>query len=210
MHLQPNPLAGCKMAKRVSLRPGLLCDAAGVTVVEFALVLPVFLMVLVGSLDLAQMVYAKAVLDGVVEKASRDSALETGDTTLADGVVRQAISQVLPGSRVSVTRKNYFDFTNANRGEELDDVNGDGECSPNEAYTDLNNNDHWDKSLGADGNGGANDVIVYTVNVSYEPAFALPLVPLDWSTRDISATAVKRNQPFGRQSGNYSERPKTC
>ncbi len=210
MDLQPNPLAGCKMAKRVSLRQGLLRDAAGVTVVEFALVLPVFLMVLVGSLDLAQMVYAKAVLDGVVEKASRDSALETGDTALADGVVRQAISQVLPGSRVSVTRKNYFDFTNANRGEELDDVNGDGECSPNEAYTDLNNNDHWDKSLGADGNGGANDVIVYTVNVSYEPVFALPLVPLDWSTRDISATAVKRNQPFGRQSGSYSERPKTC
>jgi len=185
-------------------------DSAGVTAVEFALVAPIFLMVIVGSLDLGQMVYAKSVLDGVVEKAARDSTLESGDTILADRVVKKAVLEILPEARVSATRKSYFDFNSANRGEELDDVNGDGECSPGEAYTDLNGNDAWDEDLGAAGNGGANDVIVYTVKVSYEPVFAMPIVPLDWSTREISATAVKRNQPFGKQSGSYSARPKTC
>lgn len=193
-----------------SLLRRLTRDSAGVTAVEFALVAPIFLMVIVGSLDLGQMVYAKSVLDGVVEKAARDSTLESGDTTLADRVVKRAVLEILPEARVSATRKSYFDFDSANRGEELDDVNGDGDCSPGEAYTDLNGNDAWDEDLGAAGNGGANDVIVYTVNVAYEPVFAMPMVPLDWSTREISATAVKRNQPFGKQSGSYSARPKTC
>jgi hypothetical protein len=136
--------------------------------------------------------------------------LETGDTQLADRAVKKAVQEILPAARVSATRKSYFDFNSANRGEELDDVNGDGECSPGEGYTDLNGNDQWDADLGSAGNGGANDVIVYTVNVEYEPVFAMPMVPLDWSTREISATAVKRNQPFGKQNGSYSARPRTC
>lgn len=196
--------------KRHDLQPALLRDCAGVTALEFAMIAPVFLMIIAGSLDLGQMVYAKSVLDGAVEKAARDSTLETASTQAADNIVKKAVWEILPAARVSATRKNYFDFNNANRGEELDDVNGDGECSLGEAYTDLNGNDAWDEDLGDEGNGGANDVIVYTVNVTYEPVFAMPMVPLDWSTREISATAVKRNQPFGKQSGNYSARPKVC
>lgn len=202
--------AGNAGAGTGSFRQRLLHDSAGVTVIEFALIAPIFLMVIVGSLDLGQMVYAKAVLDGAVEKAARDSTLETGDTQLADRAVKKAVQEILPAARVSATRKSYFDFNSANRGEELDDVNGDGECSPGEGYTDLNGNDQWDADLGSAGNGGANDVIVYTVNVEYEPVFAMPMVPLDWSTREISATAVKRNQPFGKQNGSYSARPRTC
>lgn len=199
------------MTARARIRAwSLWSDNEGVTAVEFALVAPVFLMIIAGSLDLGQMVYAKSVLDGAVEKAARDSALETASTQAADAIVKRAVWEILPAARVTATRKNYFDFNNANRGEELDDVNGDGACSPGEAYTDLNGNDAWDEDLGAEGNGGANDVIVYSVNVSYEPVFAMPMVPLDWSTREISATAVKRNQPFGKQSGSYSARPKVC
>lgn len=185
-------------------------DKRGVTTIEFALVAPVFLMVIIGCLDLGQMVYAKGVLDGAVEKAARDSSLETGDTSLADGMVKNTITKVLPNVIVSSTRKSYFDFTNANKGEDLDDENGDGECSEGESFTDLNGNDRWDEDLGEDGNGGANDVIVYTVTVAYDPVFAVPLVPIDWSRREIESTAVKRNQPFALQDGSYTSQPGTC
>jgi Flp pilus assembly protein TadG len=198
-------------AQPLSLMHWLSLDTAGATAVEFALIMPLFLLVLVGSLDLGQMVYAKAVLDGVVEKAARDSTLETGDTSLADGIVRETIAPILPDSRVTATRKSYFDYANSNRGEELiTDANGDGNASQGDKFIDLNNNDRRDKDLGVDGNGGSNDVIVYTVNVEYEPIFAMPLVPLDWSTRNISATAVKRNQPFAKVNGSYSAREITC
>jgi len=200
------PLAQCVSATARKLRS----DKRGVTTIEFALVAPVFLMVIVGCLDLGQMVYAKGVLDGAVEKAARDSSLETGDTSLADGMVKNTITKVLPNATVSSTRKSYFDFTNANKGEDLDDENGDGECSEDESFTDLNGNDRWDEDLGEDGNGGANDVIVYTVTVAYDPVFAVPLVPIDWSRREIESTAVKRNQPFALQDGSYTSQPGKC
>ncbi|MDP3550554.1 MAG: pilus assembly protein [Novosphingobium sp.] len=200
------PLAQCVSATARRLRT----DKRGVTTIEFALVAPVFLMVIVGCLDLGQMVYAKGVLDGAVEKAARDSSLETGDTSLADGMVKNTITKVLPNATVSSTRKSYFDFTNANKGEDLDDENGDGECSEDESFTDLNGNDRWDEDLGEDGNGGANDVIVYTVTVAYDPVFAVPLVPIDWSRREIESTAVKRNQPFALQDGSYTSQPGKC
>lgn len=196
---------------------GRLCaDRAGVTTIEFAMVMPVFLLALVGCLDLGQMVYAVGVLDGAVEKAARDSTLETGDTSAADAKVRRAIAPVLPGAQVTSTRKSYFDFAHANKGEVLNDANGDGECTPAspgvqaETFTDENGNGRYDKDLSQSGNGGANDVIVYTVSVQYDPVFAMPFVPLDWSRRTISSTAVKRNQPYALQAGSYTSKPETC
>jgi Flp pilus assembly protein TadG len=185
-------------------------DGSGVTTIEFAFVMPVFLLALVGCLDLGQMVYAVGVLDGAVEKAARDSTLETGDTTVADAKVETAISPVLPGAEITSTRKSYFDFAHANKGEPLNDRNGDGACSTGESYTDENGNGSWDEDLGRSGNGGANDVIVYTVTVRYDPVFAIPFLPIDWRTRQISSTAVKRNQPYALQEGNYVSTPRVC
>jgi Flp pilus assembly protein TadG len=188
----------------------ILLDRGGVTTVEFALVTPVFLLALVGCLDLGQMVYAIGVLEGAVEMAARDSTLETGNTSTADAEVLSAVSEVVPGATMTSTRKSYFDFAHANKGEALDDINDDGLCSPGESYTDENGNDSYDDDLGVVGNGGANDVIVYTVTVSYDPVFAIPLVPLDWSRRTITSTAVKRNQPYALQDGSYGTSAKAC
>ncbi|NLR72518.1 pilus assembly protein [Novosphingobium sp. ERN07] len=205
-------MRGLRVLSPVRIRRlrGLSVDRRGVTTIEFAIVAPVFLMMVIGCLDVGQMVYAKGVLDGAVEKAARDSSLETGDIGLADSRVENVIKKVLPGATVSSTRKSYFDFVNANKGEKLNDTNGDGECSTGESYTDSNGNQRWDEDLGKDGNGGANDVIVYTVTVAYEPTFQVPLVPLDWSRREITSTAVKRNQPFALQTGSYSSQVRTC
>lgn len=190
--------------------PQLVRDRNGVTTVEFAMVMPVFLLALVGCLDLGQMVYAIGVLDGAVEKAARDSTLETGNTANADAAVTSAVGKILPGARISSTRKSYFDFAHANKGEPLNDTNGDGLCSTGEGYTDENGNGSWDDDLGRTGNGGANDVIVYTVTVRYDPVFAIPLLPLDWSEREISSTAVKRNQPYALQEGSYGSTARVC
>lgn len=183
----------------------LLADPAGVTVIEFALVAPMFLLLIVGCLDLGQMVYAVGVLDGAVEKAARESTLETGDTTAADAQVEDVILKVLPGADVSSTRRSYFDFSDIERPERWNDANNDGACSEGENYVDENNNGDWDSDVGSTGNGGANDVVMYTVTVRYDPIFALPLVPIDWSRREIASTAVRRNQPFATQDALGSQ-----
>lgn len=172
--------------------------------VEFAFILPIFLLVIVGCLDLGQMVYGIGVLDGAVEKAARDSTLETGDTSIADGKVEAVIGKVLPGATLTSTRESYFAFSDVDRPERWNDANNDSNCSTGETYVDENSNGSWDRDIGESGNGGANDVVVYKVTVRYDPVFALPLVPLDWNTREISSTTVHRNQPFALQEGRGS------
>ena len=186
-----------------------LHDRSGAMIVEFALVMPVFLMVIVGCLDLGQMVYGIGVLDGAVEKAARDSSLETGNTSLADAAVEGVIGKVLPGAVVTSTRESYYDFSDIDRPEPWNDANNDGACSTGETFVDENGNGSWDEDVGSTGNGGANDVVVYKVTVTYEPVFKVPLVPLDWNTREITSTAVHRNQPFATQD-SYGSESGTC
>nr|WP_281372452.1 TadE/TadG family type IV pilus assembly protein [Novosphingobium hassiacum] len=181
-----------------------LADREGSTIVEFAFVMPIFMLVIIGCLDVGQMVYGIGVLDGAVEKAARDSTLETGDTSIADGKVRDVIGEVLPGAIVSSTRESYYAFSDVGRPERWNDANNDGNCSTGETYVDENGNGSWDSEIGESGNGGANDVVVYKVTVRYDPVFAIPLVPLNWNTREISSTTVHRNQPFALQEGRGS------
>lgn len=185
--------------------PAVFTDRSGVTIIEFALVAPMFLLLVIGSLDIGQLVYATGVLDGAVEKAARDSAIETGDTAAADAKVRTAVQHVLPDAELSSTRQSYFDFKDIERPERWNDANNDGTCSTGETYVDENQNGQWDADIGKTGNGGANDVVIYKVTVRYVSVFAVPLIPTDWTTREITSTAVRRNQPYALQEKLGSE-----
>ena len=61
-------------------------DRRGVTIVEFAMAAPVLIILLLGIFDLAQMAYVSAALHGAVQRAARDSAIESADTATQDKV----------------------------------------------------------------------------------------------------------------------------
>ena len=42
------------------------------------------------------------------------------------------------------------------------------------------------------------------VQAEFQKYAKLPLVPLNWNTREISSTAVRRNQPFALQASRGS------
>ena len=52
-------------------RPGLLGDERGAYMIEFAMVMPTFLLLMMGAFDIGMQMYAKAVLSGAVEQAAR-------------------------------------------------------------------------------------------------------------------------------------------
>ena len=184
-------------------------DAAGVTIVEFALVAPVFLLMLMGMLDAAQMVYGKSLLNGAVEAAARSSSLEAGDTSAADALVNARIKSVLPGVTVTSERVSYFDFADIGRAEQWNDADANGACNDGEAYTDENGSGNWDREIGVSGNGGANDVVIYTVTARYAPVFKIPYMPAMWNERVLTSTAVRKNQPYATQEA-YSSTAGTC
>ena len=183
--------------------PRLRDDVRGMTLVEFGLVLPVFFLMLFGLFDLGQMMYARAMLAGAVEEAGRAASLEIRDVGAADDRVEQAVQRVAPGARVRPTRVSYYDFADIARPERWNDQNRNGTCDNRESYTDENGNGRWDADIGVTQTGtnagGAGDVVLYTVSITYDRLFKVPFLPGS-TQQTLSATTVKKNQPFADQT----------
>lgn len=184
-------------------------DAEGATIIEFAFAFPVLLLLLMGVLDIGQSVYVSALLRGAVQQVARDATVETYDTADLDAYVTSIISGVAPGATVNVTRKSYYDYADVERPETWNDANNNNICDNGEGYTDENGNGRWDADIGSEGNGGANDVVLFDVHVSYKPLFPVPFTDKLGGTRELSATALKKNQPFALQEG-YGSSAGTC
>lgn len=203
--------------------PAVLKDQRGIAVTEFGLIAPVFLLLLLGLFDIGHMAYARVIFNGAVERAAREASLETGDTEDADQMVEDLVSPVLPGVILATERTSYFDFADIQRPEQWTDHKGkngagrwieypgrnNGKCDHGEAYVDENRSGKWEADIGGQGNGGAGDVVIYRVTATYEPLFPVPFMPEAWATRTLTATAVKKNQPFGDQV-EYATTTGTC
>jgi Flp pilus assembly protein TadG len=181
----------------------------GAAAMEFAIVAPVFLLLLMGFADIGQMAYGKAVLNGAVETAARSSSLETGDTTAADNLVKAAVAPILPNATVTTARSSYYDFADVSRAEKFTDNNANGTCDPGEPYVDENRSGQWEADVGKSGNGGAGDVVLYTVTVTYKPVFLTQSMMGYDTNRTLTAVGVRKNQPFANQQG-YGSSAGTC
>ena len=186
-----------------------LSSQNGATAVEFALVAPVFFLLLFGIFDLGQMLYIRAMLHGAVEQAARSGTTETADSDSADALVKAAVAPVAPNAAVTFSRLSYYDFTDVGRAEKFTDSDSDGQCDNGESYIDENGNGQWDTDVGVSGNGGADDIVVYTATVTYAPLFTIPLLSRSSNTVTLSAKSVRKNQPFTTQS-KYSTTTGTC
>lgn len=187
-------------------------DREGVTLVEFAIVGPVLILMLMGLFDIAHTQYTSAVLYGAVQKAARDYTLESAATTAAalDASVQDQIRAVMPnGATITFTKTAFDDFKNVNEREEWTDLNNNGTCNGGEPYQDENNNGIWDVYRGQSGLGTARDVMLYTTNVTYPrlfPMFGMIGLPANVS---LSASTVLRRQPFD-QGSNVTPTVRNC
>ncbi len=184
-------------------------NQAGATALEFALVAPVFLLLLMGTLHAGQMAYGAAALNGAVQAVARNSTLEGAKAAALDAEVEKAISAILPGVKVSSKRDSYFDFADIGRAEKFTDGDGDGVCNNGEPFADLNGNKKWDTDSTRTKIDGASDVVVTTYTAVYSSNFAVPLVSDAGSTITLTAKSIKKNQPFAKQDG-YSDATGTC
>jgi len=174
----------------------------GVTIVEFALIAPVLLLMLFGLFDLGYNMYTVEMLQGAIYNAARQSTLEGASTKQAsiDNVVTRAVHAVVPGATLSFNRRAYANFTAAGQPEDYTDLNGDGTCDNGEPFEDANGNGNWDRDPGVAGFGGARDAVLYSVTVNYQRPFPIMrLIPGQTSNFTLTANTVLRNQPYGLQ-----------
>lgn len=180
-------------------------DTGGVTIVEFAIVCPVLFMFIFGVLDIGHGLYMRSVLQGAVQDAGRNAGLESGRLSLAaiDESVIESVQAVMPfveEEDIDIKRLNYENFSDVGVPEDFDDTNGNLTYDDVECFTDRNDNGQWDPDVGADGLGGADDIVYYEVQVRYDRLFPLwGLIGLPHRGLAQAAT-VMRNQPFGEQA----------
>lgn len=180
----------------------LIRNQSGASAVEFALVAPVLMTMLFGLFDLGHNMYTAQMLQGAIQKAARDSTIESAATTSAqlDAFVTKAVSAIAPGATLTFNRKSYSSFASVSQPEDYTDQNINGICDSGEAFEDANGNGSWDKDRGRDGVGGARDAVLYTVSVAYDRVFPIAaFIPGQTKTFTMSTSTVLRNQPYSQQ-----------
>ncbi len=182
------------------LERSLAPDESGVATVEFALIAPVMLMTLFGLFDLGHGMYTKAMIQGSIEKASRNSTIEGATTGSLDTKVTRVVRQITPNATIAFNRQSYSNFTDVGQPEEFTDTDSDGICNNGETYEDANGNAVWDANQGRTGNGGARDAVLYTVLVRYPRYFPIARFVGQSNTVQLTSTTVLRNQPYGLQN----------
>lgn len=188
-------------------------DRRGVTIIEFALVLPVMLLMMMGLGDLLYQEYAQSILSGAVQKAARDSGIEGGATTTAaiDGKVIDMVSIIVKNMTNSCTptgtaatwcstRKTYDSFSEVGTPEPFTDNDKNGVLDKGDCFTDQNGNGQYDLDPYVNGQGGASATTLYTMSITYPRIF--PVAGLfKWpKTQTITATTLLKNQPYASQT----------
>lgn len=174
-------------------------DESGAAVVEFALVSPILIMMLMGMFDMTYNIYTSAMLEGSIQKAARDSSVEDADSTV-DSRVTGAVHAIAPDATLRFNRRAYDSYANVAKPEDFTDLDGNGACNAGEPFEDVNGNNTWDRDRGAAGFGGARDAVLYEVTVTYDRPFPIArFVPGMSPQVTTVARTLLRNQPFGLQ-----------
>ncbi len=186
----------------------------GSTTVEYALILPVLLLFVMGILEYCMIMYASSVLDGATANAAR--LAKTGYNNTANSgycasptqtqsqyitcIMQGLVSGLMNPANLTISSKSYATFGDIGQPEPYTDVNHLGHYVVGDPYTDVNGNGQWDADMGAAGLGGAGDIVVYTV--SYPWPIMTPIMKNFIGTNGIltlSASAVVKNEPYNTQ-----------
>lgn len=189
--------------RRGSGRQTLRASEGGIAAVEFAMVAPVMLLMLMGFFDLGHQYYATSILQGAMQKAARDSTLESGPGRAAaiDQAVEDALVPVV-GDQADFDpeRLSYTAFSDVGKPEIfIDKEPKNGSYDIGECFEDVNGNGQWDDDLGKEGQGSAHDAVLYRMTVTYSRLFPVGKLVGAGDQVTISASTVLRNQPYGEQ-----------
>ncbi len=182
-------------------RPGVRAlrrDRRGVTAVEFAMVAPVMMLMIMGFIELAFQTMINGQVNGVLAKAARMSTTGqiAGDTV--DTYVRTQLSGLYKGSTVTIDKSSYASFTGVGTAEPItSDTAPYNVYNSTDCYQDVNGNGRWDADQGKTGTGGPDDILSYKVTFSYPRLFGYVVNIVGWDPRaTVSATSTMRNEPF--------------
>jgi len=180
-------------------------DEGGVTIVEFAFVAPVMIVLITGLLEFGYVLFARSTLESAVLDAARSSRVANCPSENAKAIeeaIQARMSVIISGdgSPAQVEVDSYGEnFGDVGNPEPFDDENGNGTRDAGEGYTDVNGNGEWDEDMGTTGDlGSFGDVVRF--KASYTVRSLIPFVANAINDGKnfytIEAVTAVRNEPF--------------
>ena len=193
------------MRRFLALPRRLRRDESAVTIVEFAMVAPVMLLLLLGFFDLGYRAYASSVLQGALHDAARMATVGGYSMTQIDGRVKTRLSNFATRSTVTTAADSYYQFSGVAQPELIvGDTIPLNTYNPGDCFEDQNGNNAFDTDRGRSGTGGSDDIVRYRVTISFPRVFPLGIL-LGWSnTQTMTSETVLRNQPYAGRSININ------
>lgn len=189
-------------------RSRLARDCSGATMLEFALVAPFAILVIMAVIELSMIMLAQNIMESSTYVASRQgktgyvAAGQTREQTILN-VLHARAGSLLDISKINITTTTYNNFDNIGQPEPFVDANDNGVRDDGENYTDLNENGQYDQDQGVEGAGAAGEVVVYLVSYPwpiFTPVIA-SLMGVQNGTITLSSRAIVKNEPFGENGG---------
>src|SRR5690606_14220028 len=160
------------LAQLIRLFRRLRREEDGSEAIEFALIFPGFLLILVGAIEFAIVTFIGAILESAMADASRFGI--TGATppgVTREEYVRQIVADRTYGlvdlAEAVLETLVYPSFGDIGKPEPFVDENGNGTYDSGESFTDVNGNSQWDPDMGAAGLGGPVEVVLYRITYTW-------------------------------------------
>jgi len=179
-----------------------VASRSGATALEFALIAPILLALIMGIVETGLVFAADILLKNATHTAARTGRTgfvevdSTREATVITIIKRQA-DLLMDPAKLTISSKAYAAFEGVRTPEPFIDANGNGQRDDGENYTDVNGNGQYDLDRGKTGLGGASQVVLYTV--SYPWTFITPMIGnliAQDGVLTLTATAVVQNEPY--------------
>ncbi len=176
-----------------------LRNRRGSSLVEFAIMAPLTITMLIGIVELGMVFLVSSSLENAVLASSRFGITgSTADGTTREDVIRDVIEQntygLVPLDEVTIDTIVYDNFSDIGEPEPFADTNANGVFDTGEPFTDVNGNGQYDTDVGLAGLGGPGDIVLYRIR--YQIQSLTQLFDPFFTVIDHSATVAVRNEPF--------------
>lgn len=150
-------------------------DRRGSIAVEFAIILPMLLLLSAGVLEAGLMLMTDASLEIAIRSASRYGITNAGGKS-RDDLIRGRIGAIMnrwvgADGTLTITLRAYNSFDDAGKPEPFTDKNGNNAYDQGEKWDDVNGNDQWDADQAAANGGASGAIVLYTVTLE-RPGFS--------------------------------------
>lgn len=170
----------------------------GITAVEFAIIAPIVLLMIMGFVEFGIILFLQNVLETANTIGPRFEAAEAQNVSRASYIrseVQRLSAGLMDPTRLNISA-NYFDAFPDNSGEPcINPPTAPCPGTPGVNFTDINGNRMWDSNMSAVGEGGMGALVVYTVTYPWQ-VFTPILWPVLGDGRGnylITATSATRN-----------------